>query len=427
MTRERKIGFTKKIAVMLSVLLLTSCKAETPSKVYDFSAEENQDYIFDNYPDIPGETEAKKYLESRYPGMDFEFVKGRKVSEETNYNSLSDPEIIWVFNNSIAGKFNVYLDYSKVIGADYYKTTFATDFQLELINKILPEVTKDFSSEEQSKIIELPKYLDYSVARLGLQFTDTEDMRATINLARKLDQKLKAEYPGFNLRFLFYADKGEIAEDFKVLCGAYDMSQNPDDKVLANEMEYNDLIFSIQSQTGLDKYTKEQIEAAVADTSRDNYQFRYIDLGEMTLENILEYSEDKDKEPDVKFWKDLANNSYGTESIQMATLYRILERSNYPSLEGSVEKFSFTDANNKKYEFSYDFVIKKDAEEQIKIKGEDYTIEQKLKFLGPEFYYKVDGKNVYFNNLNPTFNSITYDEFTVMTSKFLRNLWEEVD
>ena len=254
---------------MLSVLLLTSCKAETPSKVYDFSAEENQDYIFDNYPDIPGETEAKKYLESRYPGIDFEFVEERKVSEETNYNSLSDPEIIWVFNNSIAGKFNVYLDYSKVIGADYYKTTFATDFQLELLNKILPEVTKDFSSEEQSKIIELPKYLDYSVARLGLQFTDTEDMRATINLARKLDQKLKAEYPGFNLRFLFYADKGEIAEDFKVLCGAYDMSQNPDDKVLANEMEYNDLIFSIQSQTGLDKYTKEQIEAAVADTSRD--------------------------------------------------------------------------------------------------------------------------------------------------------------
>ena len=427
MARERKIRFTKTIAVMLSVLLLTSCKAETPSKVFDFSAEENQDYIFDNYPEIPGETEAKKFLESSYPDMDFEFIEERKVSEEANYNSMSDPEIIWVFNNSIAGNFNVYLDYSNVIGADYYKTTFATDFQLELLNKILPEIAKDFSPEEQSKIIELPKYLDYSVARLGLQFNDTEELQSTLDLARKLDKKLKEKYANFNIRFLFYVDKSDIAEDFKVLCGAYDMSQNLDDKVLTNEIEYNNLIFSIQSQTGLDKYSQEQIETAVADTSRDNYQFRYIDLGEMTLENILEYSDNEDKEPDVKFWKDLANNSYSTESIQMATLYRILERTNYPSLEGNVDKFSFTGANNKKYEFSYDFVIKKDAEKQMKIKGEDYTIEQKLKFLGPEFYYKVDGKNVYFNNLNPTFNSITYDEFTIMTSKNLRNLWAEID
>ena len=427
MARERKIRFTKTIAVMLSVLLLTSCKAETPSKVFDFSAEENQDYIFDNYPDIPGETEAKKFLESRYPDMDFEFIEERKVSEEANYNSMSDPEIIWVFNNSIAGKFNVYLDYSNVIGADYYKTTFATDFQLELLNKILPEIAKDFSPEEQSKIIELPQYLDYSVARLGLQFNDTEELQSTLELARKLDKKLKEKYTNFNIKFLFYAEKSDIAEDFKVLCGAYDMSQNLDDKVLTNEIEYNNLIYSIQSQTGLDKYTQEQIETAVADTSRDNYQFRYIDLGEMTLENILEYSDNEDKEPDIKFWKDLANNSYSTESIQMATLYRILERTNYPNLEGNVDKFSFTGANNKKYEFSYDFVIKKDAEEQMKIKGEEYTIEQKLKFLGPEFYYKVDGKNVYFNNLNPTFNSITYDEFTIMTSKYLRNLWAEID
>lgn len=426
MTRGRKIEFTKTIAVMLSMLLLTSCKAETPSKVYDFSAEENQDYIYDNYPDIPGETEAKKFLESRYPDMDFEFVEERKVSEEANYNSLSDPEIIWVFKNSIADKFNVYLNYSKVIGADYYKTSFATDFQLELLNKLLPKVTAELSPEEQSKIIELPKYLDYSVARLGLQFNDAEDIKTTLNLARKLDKKLKDEYQGFNLRFLFYTAKSEIADDFKVLCGAYDMSQNLDDDSLIADINYNDLIFSIQSQTNLDKYTQEQIEAAIADTSRANYQFRYIDLGVMTLENILEYADNKDKKADVKVWKDLANNSYGAESIQMATLYRILERANYPSLEGNPSGFSFIGANNKKYEFSYDFKINESSEEQIKIKGEDYTVEQKLKFLGPEFYYKVDGKNVYFEILNPTFNSITYDEFTVMTAKYLRNLWEEV-
>ncbi len=426
MARGRKIGFTKTIAVMLSVLLLASCKAETPSKVYDFSAEENQDYIFDNYPDIPGETEAKKFLESRYPGMDFEFVEERKVSEEANYNSLSDPEIIWVFKNSIAGNFNVYLDYSAVIGADYYKTSFATDFQLELLNKILPKVTAELSSEEQSKIIKLPKYLDYSVARLGLQFTSAEEVGEVLNLARKLDEKLKKEYQGFNLRFLFYADRSEIADGFKVLCGTYDMSQNVDDDSLIKDIKYNDLIFSIQSQTSLDKYTQEQIEAAVADTSRDNYQFRYIDLGVMTLENILEYADNKDKKADIRVWKDLANNSYGTESVQMATLYRILERTKYPSLEGNPNEFSFIGVNDKKYEFSYDFKIKESTGEQIKIKGEDYTVEQKLKFLGPEFYYKVDGKKFYFDNLNPTFNSITYEEFTVMTAKYLRNLWEEV-
>ena len=109
-------------------------------------------------------------------------------------------------------------------------------------------------------------------------------------------------------------------------------------------------------------------------------------------------------------WKDLFSESYNV--INYRTLYEILSRTKYPSLQGNKKDFTFTGNDGVKYQFSDSFHDGKyDDMEHKFYKGERAN------------YYLADGEKAFFTL--PYTRVLTLDQLEELTGYQFISLWQE--
>lgn len=490
-SRDKKHSQVKQFkfgALVLALVLLfplTACQKDSAAEESAASrrqeyldSSENHDYRFDSFQTKPDADTAKAFISKNYPHIKYEYVSEEKLEEKENFNKYYDPEIIWHFHASEPAQFDfkVELTYSDLVSSKdakddkFYKGSLATDLGQKLLDHAWEELSADsanaantqttaetkasleegnsegskaegskaenasaaFSADELAKVRVLEQESTSAKPCLALDFSGKNDIKATVDLAYRLQGYLQAKVPDLQLNYAFFSELEEIQPGFKYFCGIYDL-QKTDASMVKSEIGDKNLLFSVQNRLDDSLYSKDEILELIASERLGNHKFRVVNLLAKTSASSRENAETDNSsaadtsatntsssrveyEAQTAYWQDLANNSYDAEAISMSTLYEVLNRIKWSSLEGDASAFKFTGVDGNNYEFSYEFVLPETEKTDSNV--DDY-------FNGFEFYYLVNGVRTKYEYVPAQLNSINYQTFHHMTGLYLRNAWEE--
>ena len=441
------MNLKKIIAISLSIFLLVlsvSCKNaltedDVLSSDYDFAAQYNQDFSYDIVKELPNSEIAMEYLEQKFPKGKFELVHEEISERESKFEAGYEHEIVWTFKDNSRDElsFNVFLDYNSIQDTELLRVNFTDNYNVILARTLIEDAEpSELSAEEKSEIKWFSETEDLTTAELCLSSDSSLDkISEKVALAEKINEFLRAKASEMEINFGFYVKHESIVSDFSIHYGPYNFNKFPVEKI-SSSINEADFIFKLQNRIGAENYTAEdkaKIRDLLSDTLNESYQFRLVDFvlpNTESIEHETDTSSSKNgqiqfMEKKTIFWDDLADYGNRYLSVSMPSLFEILKRLAWESLEGDQSNFSFTGADKHKYEFSYDFIDEKSSE-KIFISDFDqreYLIQQK--YLNADFFFKLDGQRVDYEPQESGLTAIHFGLLEDITGYYFRKSWEE--